>query len=173
MSVITLPEAKEHLRLTTSEQAAEVQTVIDRAESLVTERCGPLVSTPQSGRFTATRLGLPLPVYPVIELTSVTLVGGSALTIADLTADDDGVVEYDDGSDFPAGRYDVEWTAGHAATAATVPPGLKLGVLELIRHLWDTRRPASRTRADAGAPGAAFMFPYRVEQSLAPYTMDL
>jgi hypothetical protein len=46
-------------------------------------------------------------------------------------------------------------------------------VLELIRHLWDTQRGASRTRADAGTPGSAYIFPYRVEQALDPFTMDL
>lgn len=174
MSVTTLVEAKAYLNLSTTQHDTEVQLFIDRAEALVAERCGPLVAAPRSGRYTAGSGGLALPVYPIRSLTSVTPVGGgTALTVGDLYPNDAGVVEMDDGSDFPAGRYDVAWTAGHAADAATVPADLKLGVLELIRHLWDTQRGASRTRTDAGTPGAAYIFPYRVEQALAPFTMDL
>lgn len=174
MSVTTLVEAKTFLNLSTTQHDTELQTFVDRAEALVAERCGPLVAAPQSGRYTAGSGGLALPVYPIRALTSVTPVGGgTALTVGDLYPNDAGVIEMDDGGTFPAGRYDVEWVAGHADLAANVPPDLKLGVLELIRHLWDTQRGASRTRTDAGTPGAAYIFPYRVEQALAPFTMDL
>ena len=174
MSVTTLVEAKTFLNLSTTQHDTELQTFVDRAEALVAERCGPLVAAPRSGRYTAGRDGLALPVYPIRSLTSVTPVGGgTSLTVGDLYAGDDGVVEMAAGGYFPPGRYDVAWIAGHADDAATVPPDLKLGVLELIRHLWDTQRGASRTRTDAGTPGAAYIFPYRVEQALGPYTMDL
>jgi uncharacterized phiE125 gp8 family phage protein len=171
--VTTLPEAKTYLNLSTTQHDTELQLFIDRAEALVAERCGPLVATPKSGRYAAGSGGLALPVYPIRSLTSVTPVGGSALTISDLYVTDAGVVEWADGSPFGPGRYDVEWSAGHAADAGTVPADLKLGVLELIRHLWDTQRGASRTRTDAGTPGSAYIFPYRVEQALEPFTMDL
>lgn len=104
MSVTTLAEAKTHLNLSTTQHDTELQTFIDRAEALVVERCGPLVATAQSGRYRASSAGLALPVYPIRSITSVTEVGGSALTVGDLEPTDAGIIEYADGIDFPAGR---------------------------------------------------------------------
>ena len=74
MSVTTLVEAKTFLNLSTTQHDTELQTFIDRAESLVAERCGPLVAAPRSGRYTAGRDGLALPVYPIRSLTSLSLI---------------------------------------------------------------------------------------------------
>lgn len=103
-----------------------------------------------------------LPSPPVVSLTSVTPVGGSALTLVDLHLDAGaGVVTYDLGGWwFGSPFYDVVYESGRES----VPDDLLLAVKELVRHLWSTsqrggsRRPGSEAMASAG-----FLLPYAVE----------
>lgn len=176
MSVLTTTEVREHLGGLTVSAASDVrlQSFIDRAEAAVTRRCGPLVSTAVTARVTSGGDGLALPQYPVQSLVSVAPVGGSAYVLSDLYVTPGGVVQWAVmGSSLAAGRYDVTWNAGWAATAAAVPADLKLGVLELIRHLWDSQRGGeSRSRGgEQEQRGPGFAFPNRVIELLEPYLM--
>jgi hypothetical protein len=64
----------------------------------------------------------------------------------------------------------------YLAGRSTVPDDLLFAVKELVRHLWTTQRggatrPGSQ-QSDAMSntlPGAAYVFPFRVEQLLAPH----
>lgn len=174
MSVVTLAEAKTHLNITASTSDAELQEFITRAEAAVTSRCGPLTATPTTSRVRGGAPLLALPVAPVITLTSITPVGGSALTVGDYLVTPGGNVEALAGGWFSDRWYDVVYSAGRA----TLPADLKLGVLELVRHLWDTQRGGTSSgrpgsaMSDAVAntlPGAAYLYPFRVEQLLTPY----
>lgn len=173
MSVVSLTQVKTHLNLTVSTHDGELQSLIDAAEAAISERTGPLEPTAETARVRGGRPTLILPISPVASLTSVTPVDGDALTLSDLYLDEvSGLVTYESGATFAAGRYDVAFTSGRAVC----PDDLKLAVKELVRHVWMTQRgpttrPGSR-ESEAAAntlPGAAYVFPFRVEQLIAPH----
>lgn len=173
MSTLTLAVAKTHLNVTGSAQDGEIQDTIDEAEAAIAERVGPLVSTATTVRVRGMSDALVLPVTPALALTSVTPVDGTALTLADLYLDAAaGVVTYDSGGSFSARAYDVVYNAGRSSC----PDDLLRAIKEMVRHLWITQRgPTGRPGSGASEgvsntiPGAAYVFPFRVEQLLAPH----
>lgn len=173
MSVLLLADAKAHLNITATTHDAELQDMIDAAEAVISKRCGPLAPTATTSLVRTSGLALVLPVTPVVSLTSVTPLGGGALTLADLTLDGGaGVVTYTSGASFASSRYEVVYSAGRA----TCPDDLLMAVKELVRHFWDTQRGPSRrpgsTASDAASntiPGAAYLLPFRVSELIAPH----
>lgn len=179
MSAVTLAEAKAYLNMaatpTTSDD--ELGVFIDRAEAAVVRKCGPLTATAVTERVRGGGPMLSVEQTPILSLTSVTPVGGSALTSSLVTAARAGVIEQETGGAFGSRWYDVTYTAGWAATAPDLPEDLRNGVLELLRHLWDTQRPGGARRPGSApsdttantVPGAAYLWPHRATQLLAPY----
>lgn len=173
MAVVTVAEAKAHLNITSTAHDAELATIIPAAESVIAQRVGPLEPTTVTSSVAGHSGTLILPTSPVISLTTVTPVGGTALTVADLTLDGTaGLVTYTSGAAFGARRYTVVYSAGRAAGA--LPADLRFAVLELVRHLWQSQRgpgnrPGSSAIETASAPGAAYLLPYRVEALIAPH----
>jgi uncharacterized phiE125 gp8 family phage protein len=176
VAALTRDEVKKHLNITGTGNDDELDEFTARAEAAIEKRCGPLVATTVSSRVRGGASILPLPKTPVVSLTSITPLDGTALTVADYIVSPGGNVEGKTGVTFGSRWYDVVYKAGHAATVPDVPADLKLAALELVRHLWDTQRggtarPGSRP-SDAMSntiPGAAYLFPFRVEQLLTPY----
>lgn len=181
MPLLTLTEVKDHLNITGTGSDAELTTFAARAEGAVAARCGPLVSTSVTTRVRGHGSSLAPKVTPILTLTSVTPVAGTALTLALLHTPENGlrgrrVIEFLDGTWFGSRWYDVVYNAGHGATAGDVPADLKLATLEMVRHMWETQRggsvrPGSRPSEAMSntIPGAAYLFPFRVEQLIAPY----
>lgn len=174
MSVVAPSEVKTHLNITGATHDGELQSFIDAAEAAIGERVGPLASTAHEARVRGGGTALVLPVAPAVSLTSVTPADSTALTLSDLYLNEDaGVVTYESGGSFSARHYDVVYQAGRA----TCPADLKLAVKELVRHLWTTQRgsaprPGGGPLSDSTSntlPGAAYVFPFRVEQLLAPH----
>lgn len=174
MSALQLAAAKEHLNIPSSnlDPEIELQAVIDSAEAAIAQRCGPLVPTEVTDRIRGERGKLALYTTPVISLVSVTPAGGSALTVDDLNVSAGGVVEYLGAGFFTSRFYDVVYSAGRTEC----PADLLLAVKELVRHLWEpqrgpARRPGSTTSTETSntVPGAAYMFPFRVVQLIAPH----
>ena len=174
MSVLTLAEAKAHLNITDSSSDAELQTFIDAAEAALAARVGPLGPVTTSARVAGGGRTLLLPDAPAVSITSVTPVGGTALTVGDLYLDKTGgAISYASDALFSASWYDVVYVAGRAAN--TLPDDLLMADKELLRHMWSTQRPGARSTSPLGGeaantiPGAAYLFPFRVEALLAPY----
>lgn len=173
MAVVALAEVKTHLNLTVSTHDGEVQAFIDAAEAAIGERVGPLGTAAHEARVRGGGSTLVLPIAPAVSLTSVTPADSTALTLSDLHLDEEtALVTYEVGGTFSARHYDVAYEAGRA----TCPADLKLAVKELVRHLWTTQRgatarPGSRESEAASntLPGAAYVFPFRVEQLIAPH----
>ncbi|NUR81001.1 MAG: hypothetical protein HOQ21_11220 [Dermatophilaceae bacterium] len=175
MSVLTLAAAKSHLNITTTTDDAELQSVIDAAEAAIAYRCGPLAPTSQTVRLSGGGPSLILPTAPVVSVESVTPVGGTALSMADMFVNKDaGTVSLALGGTFGAGQYDVSFTAGRSS----VPADLLLAIKELVRHLWSTQRgnaPGAQTAlpedAAAAFGGGGFTGGplSTVEQLIAPY----
>lgn len=171
MSVLSLALAKTHLNITVSTYDTELQTFIDAAEAAIAQKCGPLAATATTERVRGGVDRLTVNTIPAISLTSVTPVGGSALTVADLMIGSSGVVEFIHGGSFGDDWYDVVYSAGR-----TCPADLLMAVKELVRHLWETQRggssrPGSRASESASntLPGAGYMMPFRVAELIAPY----
>ena len=176
MSVLTLADAKIHLNITGTTSDTELQAVIDAAEAAIGQVVGSLTPTTITRRIPGASLTLVLPVTPVISLTSVTPVGASAVTIGDLYLDTAlGIVRYDlTQRPFPYPWYTVVYQAGWDTD--TVPDDLLSAIKELVRHFWKTQRGTSgrpgsieSTEMSNKLPGAAYSFPIRVSQLLAPH----
>lgn len=168
MAALSLPDAKTHLNITVTTHDGELTGIIAAAEAAIAQRVGPLESTAVTARLSG-RSQLVLPVYPVISLTTVVDAAGSPLTVGGLTVDTaTGVLSYVAGGTFASSYYTVTYQAGRTA----VPADLMLAVKELVRHLWESQRGPARFPAldDPAMPtGAGFLFPYRVQELLAPH----
>lgn len=173
MSVLTLLEAKKHLEISSPTYDDELQEFIDAAEAAIVARCGPLTSTPTTVRVQGGTGTLVLPTLPALDITSVTPVNGTALTVGDLYLDAGaGLVTHVSGTTFTNQSFDVVYNAGRT----TCPPDLLMAVKELVRHLWQTQRGPSRrpgsqvSEATANTvPGAAYLLPFRVSELIAPH----
>lgn len=165
MPVLTLGEIKDHLNITSSDYDAEIATKGAAAESALARKIGPLQSTSVTERVRGGRGQLTLSTRPVISLTSVTPVGGTALTVGDLDVDpESGVIEWDTSGTFSASRYVVAYLAGWDP----LPEDLRHAVLELVAHMWKPRRGPTRQGAEP-EPDATFAWPRRVIELVAPY----
>lgn len=175
MSVVTAAEAKAHLNLSGATPDEEVAVFIASAEAAIARRVGPLDVTQVTERVDGgQRLVLRWP--HALTLVSVTPVGGSPLTLADLYLQH-GVIESNSGQ-FGSPRYDVVYSTSRGAET---PADLRLAVLELVRHFWDTRRgnapAAGGALPDEQMPGMSqdmyYALPRRVEQLLAPFALGV
>lgn len=173
MSVLDSTDAAAYLNIGGNQHTAELQTMIDAAEAAIAQRCGPLTSTATTARVRGGGYVLVLPTTPAVSLTSVTPVGGTALTVGDLYLDTRaGLVTYNLGAGFPSSLYDVVYNAGRV----TCPADLLMAVKELVRHMWKTqrgptRRPGSEPSESTAntVPGAAYMLPNRVLELIGPH----
>ena len=173
MSVLSLAEVKLHLNITVATYDAELQTFIDACEDATAEKCGPLTSVATTERVKGGGTGLVIRETPVVSLTSVTPVGGSAYGLTLLNVDKSaGVVEWLSGARFSTGWYDVVYQAGRA----TVSNDLKLAIKDLIRDNWaDSQRGPSRrpgTQSDGLSntlPAYAVTFSTAVMQKMNPH----
>lgn len=173
MAVVTAAEVKTHLNITATKHDTELTSFIARAEAVIGKHCGPLTQVAKTSRVHGGGTRLVLPVSPASLLVGITDPDGTAVDTTDMYLDEDaGVITYDSGGSFGARFYDVAYMAGRA----TCPDDLKMAVLELVRHFWDTQRGPTRrpgsTASDAASntiPGAAYLLPFRVSQLIAPH----
>lgn len=185
MSVLGLDDAKAYLRMSSTENDAELQTFIDAAEAALARRVGPLAITSVTERVRGWRDYLHVTTLPAVALTSVTPVGigGAILDANDLYLDAGGVIQFVQtglvtSGYFYAKFYDVVYTAGRAVTTTSFGD-LYMAIRELVRHLWTTQRgsgtrrpgndPPERRFAAVEAMGAPFMLPNRVIELIGPY----
>lgn len=174
MSAVTLPEVKSHLKISGIEDDTKLQGFIDSAESLISQRTGPLVPTAVTVRVPGATGPLSLPVLPAISLTTVTPSYGGDLDITHLDLDPvTGLVAWQGYyssfvSYFPMAWYEVTYQAGYADP----PADLLLAVKEQVRIWWEfSQRGGSRLPAQ-GQPEPVYMgrelHPI-IEQIIAPY----
>lgn len=163
MSVILQDEAMAYLRTsatTTNVDPTVLQGLIDTAESMVSQRVGPLVSASQS----TITFGGPSFVLPTTTtaVTSATDLDGNAVTIG-FRIGVGGVVT---NSSCSLGTWTLVYTAGWVE----MPAPIRTAVLELVRHLWRPQRgTATRPVDDSPAPG--YLIPNRVRELLDPYAL--
>lgn len=180
---VTLDEFKAHLNLpsNTKESDTELQLHLNAATEALEKRVGAMVTREFTERVTARGGLLLLANAPVVELASVTEVGGTAWTIGDLYVAADSIVRLSAGGQLPGVDFTVTYTAGRGAIA-DVPARFKLATLIVAEHLWETQRgtavrpamfgmapePTSTgTAADAGYVYRGFALPRRALELLA------
>lgn len=176
MSVLALADARSYLNIATSERDPELEYTIAAAEAVIAKRCGPLAATAVTSRVRGASAGLTLPTVPAISLTSVTPVGGTALSLPDLYLNTgSGRVTYSSGAGFSSDLYDVVYSAGRT----TCPDDLLMAVRELVRHMWHprrgpTRRPGSEPSEGTANTvlGAAYLLPFRVSELIEPHLLE-
>lgn len=172
MAVVSVAQVRSHLNISRVDNDGEIQAFIDAAVAAIGERVGPLEPTAKTVRVRPTGRILRVPA-PATTLTSVVDADGVAVSPLGLFMEPaSGLISANDGSTFTSGYYVVTYMAGRDP----VPADLKLAVMELVRHFWDTqrgptRRPgstASETTANS-VPGAAYLLPFRVSELLKPH----
>lgn len=170
MSLLELAIAKDHLGITADVDDDALQRTIDAAEAIIAGRIGALEPAEYTERVPGCgRRTLALSHAPVIDLVSVVPVNSSALTTSDLYVTDGGIIEWESGYGcFDAGRYTVTYEAGYE----NPPADLMQAIVEMVRHLWQSRRGRIQQRGanndgDAMAPG--YLIPNRVAALLQPY----
>jgi len=139
---VTLEEYKQHLNLGTLVQQddAELEFELEAGTDLCEGRVGPIIQRSVSERLTNTGDAITVSEYPLVSVQTVTGVADAPdYQSADLDVDRSGVIRLLAGC-ILWGRYDVTYTAGWAADAATTPKALKLAVLITASHLHETQR---------------------------------
>jgi hypothetical protein len=177
MSAIQLDEFKAHLNLSRSVDDAEVQRVLDAAETWVGDYIGrPLAGA--SRTYTARAIGgmLVLPVIGLQSVDSITDPYGASWTFqpwqVDLGAGT--VVLWHGGSRHDVARSAGIWTVA-ATSASYLPADVKLATLIIGKHLWETQRMAQARPGFNGTPGqpgevpvpAGFAIPNRARDLLS------
>lgn len=169
MSTVPLSAVKTHLNITSTAQDGELQAFIDAAETAIEQRVGPLCPVVTTERSRANGGTFVLGTTPVVSLTSLTPVGGTAYDVATLDVDVlAGTVGRTSGGSFSTGNFDIVYVAGRA----TCPADLELAVKELVRHLWESQRTPARfpgSDEPIAPTGAGYLMPYRVQELLAPH----
>jgi hypothetical protein len=181
VGVLTLAEVKEHLNITTSANDTELQNFANRAEAAVAGRCGPLASTAVTTKVRGFSPVLRPHITPILSLTSITPVGGAALTLSLFVTPEVGlrgpqVIEWlAPGGVFNAAWYDLVYNAGRS----TLPDDLRLAALEGVRYYWQTQlgeTPASMPTVgdpDERPVVRGVDFPWlRVQHLIEPYLQE-
>lgn len=174
----SLADFKQHLSKSDDTDDFELNVMLEAATELAEGLVGPIVNRSVTSRVHFPGGVLTLPSWPVVSVESVTDVrGDSSYVAADLEVDTAaGMVRLDGGGALSAGVWDVTYTAGRAAAAVDVPASIRLAVLIIGKHLWETQRGKSTRRSASGQMLAeeerapqGFAVPHRAAQLLMPY----
>lgn len=181
-ALLTLAEAKAHLRVDHSDEDAYIQTLITAAVSYFDGYSGRLgrCILEQTWRvdFDAFSDEMRLPIGDLIAVSSMTYYDANnaqqtlASTVYQALSDGLGTyISLKPGQVWPAAyaRQDavrVTWTAGFGATAATVPPAIKHAALLLIGHWYENR-------ATVNVGNINSELPFTVEALLAPFSRNV
>jgi hypothetical protein len=181
MSLPTVDDLKIHANMTSSVDDSELQDVLDAAIEVVEGLIGPLSSPGQvveTHRNVSSDV-LVLKRMPVAGLVSVaSRVGASStpLTLGDYELDAaSGLLRTASGARF-YGSYTVTYTSGREV----LPAAIRLAVLIIAAHLWETQRMPMQDSGpagfggmdgipDAGSAGRGFAIPNRAQELLQSY----
>lgn len=193
--IVDLASVKAHLNIpaTNTTQDAELRGFILAASPLIRDICGPIVPEQHTEYFNGGVMTLSVSWQPLISIQSVTeYYGLSTFTLTEQPL----------GAQMNAFAYTVDYTTGQLTrrtfggqaamfaigdknikvvytaglTGATVPFNVRLGALELIRHLWQMTQQGGRPKwggagvdADMERTPIGFAVPDRVIELLAPH----
>jgi uncharacterized phiE125 gp8 family phage protein len=145
LPALTLDEAKEWLRITTASEDATIAALVRAASDMCEAFIGQYLieracrsTVPADGRWQ--RLGA-VPVRTIGAAERIARDGGATAIgekdyARDIAADGDGWVRYAGGG---AISMRVDYRAGLASDADSVPEALRQGLLRLVAHLYASR----------------------------------
>lgn len=174
MPIVTANQLAKHLNITTptSDQSAKLEEHLAAAIEHVQSRCGPLDVTEQTMKVRTAGTFL---VLPATRLGTVTEVRDPSGDVVDVDADaidlEAGIVEV---------PHPMPGTWQVKVTPVEPPKSLKLAVMIIAGHLWETQRGrgdqqrAAMLAAGGDAPrpaGSGFAIPSRASDLMAPYLL--
>jgi uncharacterized phiE125 gp8 family phage protein len=180
VSLPTLTDLKAHVNVSSTADDGELTDMLDAAVDVVEGIIGPITSQ----TVTETHYGLCSDVLvlrrmPVADLLSVGYRSGATTTdllLTDYELDaDTGLVRLTSGGRF-AGNYRVTYSVGRPS----VPAAVRLAILIIAGHLWETQRGTAPSAlalqdpnagfGDTASVGLGFAIPNRAQELLAPYS---
>lgn len=179
---MALPDAtdlKTHLNMTGSTHDTELGEILDAALDLVANIVGPLapetVTEVHRGVWSGVLILRTVPAAALVAVSARYGTTTTALTLTDYELDTEtGIVRDVNGGGF-AGDYVIEFTAGYA----DLPAAVRLAILIIAAHLWETQRgaaqsPVAQQQAEYDQPaplGLGFAIPARAQALLEPYRL--
>lgn len=166
--LLSLDDAKDALKITTSSQDAQIGEYIAAATDLIEAQVGAIIDRTVTRQVRASGGVLRLPIFPVKSLTSVAaaLDGGLTYDVDDLTVGPQGVVRLTNRAPILPDLYDVTWDVG----IDDAPPRMVQAARVLLAHLWATQRgpsaPGLNRAVDEYDPTATYTMPHRVVELL-------
>ncbi|MEV4059722.1 hypothetical protein [Nonomuraea dietziae] len=149
-TLVTLPETKVHLGITSDSDDAEIMAMVEAVTEPIELIVGSVLPAAYTERYDGGRAALALAHRPVLSVTSVTLPGGATVTAAGYELDADaGVLTRMAGGyrwAWESGRITIAYTAGLAA----VPKHVRLAALITVKHMWETQRGGQRDQRFTG-----------------------
>lgn len=159
MSQVTVAQAKQHLRLSSSAADAILQIYIDACEEWLAHALGvAFTSASKTERADGGKDILLLSRKPVTAITSITDKYDDSTIDADeyfisqrgAIRESDQTQRWEGGSD----RYEVVYTGGYGGTVTgdpALPSGIKLIVLQLVARVYTTRDGRASEGSTSGA----------------------
>ncbi len=159
MSVVTLAQAKEYLRITTTDSTLEamVQLILDGAEDVVARHCAIALASSAVSEIAPGGMQFFSPsTRPITAVTSIYHADEAYSYGSDEWVVRDGrIYPADDGVQisgrWPYGTYYISYTAGYT----TVPAGLKQAILLITARMFDNRGGLGSLAAGGGSQGWA------------------
>jgi hypothetical protein len=178
-AVFSLADARRHLKLTSTDQDADVREWLETTTDAVEWFTGPVaVRTVTEDHNVGRVRALALRQPPALELLAVAPVhtGGATYDIDQLALDGQtGIVQLLAGPGCLYGPLRVTYTAGRRI----VPPSISGAARIILQHLWRTRQGPGRPQVGGGddfevsepIPGLGYAIPNRATQLLSPYQL--
>lgn len=178
---LTAEETRAHLNLPDASNDAELAGFIAAACQLVEKLVGPC--RPVTKKWMCQGESLILPVRPILSVERIVSVYGEVpleycyvdlelgtIDVYTLSGDWRTALLY--GASYTWGQVEVQYTAGRTE----LPAAIRLGALELCRHLWQFGQQGLRPRFggaqdEASYATVGFAIPNRVKELLAPYML--
>lgn len=165
MSVIALPDFKAELNQVGNVDDAELQRTLDAAEAHVAHVCGSLAG--DGTTLTVHQSGGHL-VLPAVRLTGITAVRDPDGNTVDLLP---GSANLLSGIVRVPYRRRGTW-AVDVTTSSEIPADLRLAVLIIAKHLWETQRVPGAGRGQDPMP-KGFAVPHRAAVLMGPYQLPV
>ena len=173
-AIISLADAKDQLRITTTDFDERLRGFIESATRVVERHIGSAVvrrTVIEDHRFTSYSRSLVLKKSPVISVTSVASVDGSAAwSTSDLyLSKDSGIISVKSGGLF-CGHIEVIYVPG----MLVIPSNYVDSATMIVEHLWQTRRGVKGAPRAGGQedtvtiPGMGFAVPRAALELLGP-----
>lgn len=174
MALPTVNDLKVHLNMSGTASDGELQDTLDAAIEVVEGFVGPLtagdVTEVHRNVFSSQIVLRQVPAGDLVQVSARNGLVSTPLEASDFELDAaTGILRVVMGSGF-YGTYEVTFSAGRT----TLPASLRLAILIVAAHLWETQRVpgASRFGGDSPVP-AGFAVPNRALELMAPYRTSL